>query len=353
MSLLVDIEKKVGDFTLRVKFETVGGVMGLLGASGCGKSMTLGCIAGIITPNQGRIVLDGVTLFDSEKHINLPPQKRNVGVLFQHYALFPNMTVKQNIICGMHGEKNKALQKARLDEILQLLHLEGLEKRRPAQLSGGQAQRVALARILVGKPRLLLLDEPFSALDMHLRGQLQIQMKQLLANFGKDVLLVTHSRDEAYHLCQHIAIMEEGQLLTMKPTKALFADPASIPAARLTGCKNITSARKVGDYEVEATQWGVRLQTAQPVGDDVVAIGIRAHYFSPKSSHNQQKIVYIGEMEEPFEWIIQFRYATQSPDSPDLWWRLPKDRRTDVFPESIGISPSNVLLLYPSPDIHP
>ena len=153
MALSVDIEKKLGNFHLKVKFEAENEVLALLGASGCGKSMTLKCIAGIERPDQGRIILDGVTLFDAEKKIDLPPQKRKVGYLFQQYALFPNMTVEQNIACGVRGKERKTQIVA---EMLRLMELEGMEKKRPHQLSGGQQQRVALARILVNEPEVLL-----------------------------------------------------------------------------------------------------------------------------------------------------------------------------------------------------
>ena len=177
MSLIVDIEKRLSAFTLRAQLEAEGGVVGPLGASGCGKSMTLKCIAGIEKPDSGRIVLDGRTLFDADRHINLPPQQRQVGYLFQNYALFPNMTVRQNILCGLRAQKDRAKREQALSEIVALLQLEGLEDRRPSQISGGQAQRAALARILVSRPKLLMLDEPFSALDSHLRVQLQMQMR--------------------------------------------------------------------------------------------------------------------------------------------------------------------------------
>ena len=349
MSLLVDIRKTCGAFTLNVRFETVDNapaVLGLLGASGCGKSLTLKCIAGVETPDEGRIVLDGVTLFDSHKKIDLPPQKRQVGYLFQDYALFPNMTVRQNILCGLCREPDKARREQEVRRVLALLQLEGLEHRRPHQLSGGQQQRVALARILVNRPRLLLLDEPFSALDSHLRDKLQMELRGLLADFGHDVLLVTHSRDEAYHLCRRVAVLERGNLLSVKATKELFADPGSVAAATLTGCKNIASAHKTGEYEVEVPDWGIRLQTAQPVGDGVKAVGIRAHYFNTKTAQNRYPVEYLGEMEEPFEWIVEFRYKGQRPGTPPVWWRIPKDRRPQTFPRELGAAPVNVLLLY-------
>ena len=155
MSLVVDIEKKLGSFTLHSWFETAGGTMALLGASGCGKSVTLKCIAGIMTPDKGRIVLDGETLFNSEKRIDLTPQQRRVGYLFQQYALFPNMTVAQNILCGVRtGTKEE--RRRRVEEHLRRFRLEGLEKKYPAQLSGGQQQRVALARILASEPRVMV-----------------------------------------------------------------------------------------------------------------------------------------------------------------------------------------------------
>ena len=346
MSLIVDITRQLGAFTLDVQFEAENGVTCLLGASGCGKSFTLKCIAGIEKPDRGYIELDGKVLFDSEKHINLPPQKRQVGYLFQNYALFPNMTVRQNILCGLNREKDRAVKEKRLNEIIRLMQLDGLENHKPAQLSGGQQQRTALARILVNEPRMLMLDEPFSALDAHLRDSLKIELRDMLQEYGREVLMVTHSREEAYNMSRKIAVMDRGKLLGMKDTKELFADPGSVPAAVLTGCKNIAEARKTGEYEVEVPAWGIRLQTARKVGDDLCAVGIRAHYFNVSSQQNRYPITYAEEMEEPFEVILQFRYRDQTPDSPPVWWRLNKEKRPGEFPKEIGIAPANILLLY-------
>ena len=345
MSLIVDIEKRLSAFTLRAQLEAEGGVVGLLGASGCGKSMTLKCIAGIETPDSGHIELDGVTLYDGKRRICLPPQQQHVGYLFQSYALFPNMTVHKNILCGLHGERDRARREDEVARVAQLLQLTDLLERRPNQLSGGQAQRTALARILVSHPRLLMLDEPFSALDSHLRVRLQWELRELLAGLGQSTLLVTHDRNEAYHLCGEIAVMDAGRILAKKPTKALFADPGSVRAAQITGCKNIARARRAGEYELDVPDWGIRLTTALPVPDDVTAVGIRAHYFNPKTGVNSAPVRLVDQMEEPFEWILTFRWENQPDDSPAIWWRVPKDRKPAQFPQMLGISPANVLPL--------
>ena len=227
MSLDVNIEKDLGGFHLSAHFSVENGIVGFLGASGSGKSMTLKCIAGIETPDRGSIVLDGVTLFDSETHVNLPPQKRQVGYLFQNYALYPHMTVRKNILCGLHDVKGRAEREARLREALRLFQLEDIAEHRPSEISGGQAQRVALSRILVNKPKLLMLDEPFSALDSHLRLQLQLELKKTLSAYNGTVLMVTHSRDEAYHMCDAITIVENGTFDSVRATKPLFADPGA------------------------------------------------------------------------------------------------------------------------------
>ena len=278
MSLYVDIEKRLGGFRLRVKVETDGEILALLGASGCGKSMTLKCIAGVETPDRGEIVLNGRTLFDSEKKINLPPQKRRVGYLFQQYALFPNMTAAQNITCALrhlpHGEKS-----ARLAELVKTFRLEGLEHLRPAQLSGGQQQRVALARIFASRPEALLLDEPFSALDSYLRWQLELSLMDTLQSYAGDVLFVSHSRDEVYRLCQSVCVLSGGLAEAKMPVRDLMDAPATRAAALLSGCKNVSRARRAGEYAVECLDWGVTLRTAQQVGEDVTFAGYRAHFF--------------------------------------------------------------------------
>lgn len=243
MSLVVDIEKKLGSFTLHSQFETGSGTMALLGASGCGKSVTLKCIAGIMTPDKGRIVLDGETLFDSEKHIDLPPQQRHVGCLFQQYALFPNMTVSQNIQCGIRTG-SRAEKQQRAAEQIHRFRLEGLEKKYPAQLSGGQQQRVALARILASEPQAILLDEPFSALDSFLKWNLELELKDLLSGFPGPILWVSHDLGECYRNCRTVCVMENGMSTPVTDMETLAHHPATLGTARLAGCRNFLPAHR-------------------------------------------------------------------------------------------------------------
>lgn len=209
MSLSVDIEKKLGAFTLHSKFEAPDETMALLGASGCGKSMTLKCIAGIVTPDRGRIVLGDRVLFDSEKKINLPPQQRKVGYLFQQYALFPNMSVERNILCGIRSG-DKAEKRRVLAEKIRMFRLEGLEKKHPAQLSGGQQQRCAIARAIAVKPSLILADEPTGNLDKK-TGREILQIFRELHQAGNTIVLITHDPKVAQS-AERVIRIEDGQL---------------------------------------------------------------------------------------------------------------------------------------------
>ena len=211
MALLVDIEKCFGQFMLRVRLNAENEVLGLVGKSGCGKSLTLKCIAGIEKPDRGKIMLDGVTLFDSENHVNLTPQKRRTGLLFQNYALFPNMTVQQNIRAGtLRDQQTEKERKRKVLDIMESFGLSDVAGHFPRQLSGGQQQRTALARILVSEPQILMLDEPFSALDSELKFHMEAEVRDVIRRFGKTAIFVSHDRGEAYRLSDRIAMMQDG-----------------------------------------------------------------------------------------------------------------------------------------------
>lgn len=345
MSLSVAIKKRFKGFTLDVAFESGGAPLGILGASGSGKSMTLKCIAGIETPDEGRIVLNGRVLYDSAKKINLRPQKRRVGYLFQSYALFPNMTVEGNIACAIAGER--AEKQKQVAALVARYQLEGLEKRYPAQLSGGQQQRVALARILAYEPEVLLLDEPFSALDAHLKEALQVEMIELLAGYAGDAIMVTHSRDEVYKLCPGLLALENGRVLEMAATREMFANPRRVAVARLTGCKNITPARSLGGGRVQVPGWGCSLTVAGPVPENLSHIGVRAHYFKPAAPGDENAIPVRVEkqIETPFEWDLLLRSSAAAEKQGMLWWKVPKEELPQTLPGHLAVRPGDVLLL--------
>ena len=338
MSIYVDIEKDLGSFVLKAKFEAGNETLALLGPSGCGKSMTLRCIAGILTPDRGKIIVDGVTLFDSEKKINLSPQQRHTGFLFQNYALFPNMTVLKNIQAGAKREKDPAKRADMIRTVMERFDLEPLADRLPHQLSGGQQQRVALARILVSSPRVLMLDEPFSALDSHLRFKLEQEVRQVIRQFGKTVLLVSHDRDEVYRMSDSIAIMDSGKIERIGPRSDVFADPRTRKGAILTGCKNISPIRRNGG-RIIATDWNVELDLPG-LPPDVTAVGIRMKTIRPGPGENSIHCRVAEVIENPFSYTIML-------DTPvPLGWELLKQEWKAIENTEITIHiPNEALLL--------
>lgn len=287
MQLLVDIHKQLASYPLEVKFNLEGQVLGILGGSGSGKSMTLRCIAGLETPNRGRIVVNGRVLFDSTKRINLPIRSRRVGIVFQNYALFPHLTVAQNITYGLQ-DLSGAERQRRLAEQIAKLQLSGLENRYPHHLSGGQQQRVALARALAVEPEVLLLDEPFSALDTYLRHQLQEQLIETLSSYQGVTLFVTHNLEEAYEICEQLLVISEGQAIAYNQKQSIFERPATYTVAQLTGCKNFSKTRAISPTQVEAQDWGCTLKVIEPIPESLAYVGIRAHHLAITNDPNAE-----------------------------------------------------------------
>jgi iron(III) transport system ATP-binding protein len=277
MALYVDIEKKLGSFHLRAKFEVDGETLALLGASGCGKSMTLKCIAGIERPDRGQIILDGETLFDSEKHIDLPPQKRRVGYLFQQYALFPSMTAEQNILCCIRSG-TRAEKKRQLAEAIRLFRLEGLERKLPAQLSGGQQQRVALARAIVIEPDILLMDEPLCNLDAKLRVTMRTSIKKLQRKLGITTIYVTHDQEEALSISDRIAVMRAGKVMQIGGPREIYDNPANMFVANFIGTSCfLDGTAKNGKVRIlDAADVNARVD---PAFADKVKVSVRPEHF--------------------------------------------------------------------------
>ena len=273
MKLHVDIEKKLDNVNLKVKFEQNIGILGFLGESGSGKSITLKCIAGLEKPDCGKIILGEKVLFDSSKKINIPVEERNIGFIFQNYALFPHMNVVQNIGIGI-----KNLDKEEKDRTIQLyidkFNLNGLERRYPWQLSGGQAQRVAIARVLVTNPEILLLDEPFSALDYNLRKNIESELIHILKDFKGKIIFVTHDIEEAYRICDSIAVYSNGISNKVRNTKELFKKPSTLTEAKITGCENISRLKISEGNIIKAIDWGYSYNGK--VEENISYAGIRA-----------------------------------------------------------------------------
>ena len=305
MVLQVSIKKNLRDFVLDVDFTIRDEIFALLGASGCGKSMTLKCIAGIETPDAGKIILNGRTLFDSAKKINLPPQLRRAGYLFQNNALFPNMTVAENILFAAVGTQAEKISK--LKENISRFQLNGLENAYPHELSGGQQQRVALARVLTSHAEILLLDEPFSALDSYLKWQLELELAEIFKIYGA-AILVSHDRGEVYRLADKVAIMNSGKFDAIADKSEVFRNPKTLAATILTGCKNISSARKISADKIFAEDWHLEL-TAKKIPDDLKFVGIRAHYLEYRGAAGENTfLMEVAQViEDTFSYIVMIR----------------------------------------------
>ena len=338
--LKVNVQKKLKEFDLDVNFELKKRRLGILGPSGCGKSMTLKSIAGIIDPDDGIVSLDNgeeTVYFDSNNKINLKPQKRNVGYLFQNYALFPNMTVEENIACGLSKDDDEKI----VSEMIKRFHLGGLEKRYPRQLSGGQQQRVALARILAYGPDVILLDEPFSAMDTFLKEQLRIELINSLKDFDGFSIMVTHDRDEAFQFCDELIVLDKGKIIAKGDTYDIFENPGKVQVARLTGCKNISKIEVIDEYHLKSLDWGVTFEVSEKISPRITHIGIRAHSFhsAEKDDVNVLDTADSTLLEMPFEWEITLANG--------LWWKYDKPIRQHEFeiPKYLKIDPKDIILL--------
>ena len=338
--LKVDIQKKLKEFDLIVDFELKKKRLGILGPSGCGKSMTLKSIAGIVNPDEGIVSLntgEETVYFDSSKKINLKPQKRNVGYLFQNYALFPNMTVEENVAAGLEKDHDEKI----VYDMIKRFHLDGLEKRYPRQLSGGQQQRVALARILAYNPDVILLDEPFSAMDTFLKEQLRIELSNSLNDFDGFSIMVTHDRDEAFQFCDELIVLDEGKIIAKGDTYEIFENPGKVQVARLTGCKNISKVEIIDDFHVKSLDWGEIFEVSEKISPNITHIGIRAHNFSAaeKDDVNAFSTENSKKLEMPFEWQITL------PNG--LWWKYDKaiyEHEFDI-PKYLKVNPIDIILL--------
>jgi len=274
----LDITHALNPYTLRVKLQVGPELVALFGPSGAGKSMTLQAIAGLLQPDEGYIHLNNTPLFDSQHGLNLPPQRRQVGYLMQDYLLFPHLSVAENIGYGLHHQP-KSVQQQAVGHMLDLIQLTDFAQHHPHQLSGGQKQRVALARALVTQPKILLLDEPFSALDRGTRAELRQELKRWHHDLKIPILLVTHDLAEANLLADRIAVYQQGQVLQIASPAEIMHRPKSLPVARLMGTENFFVAKVTAikpDVLVVMTD-GLRLETSAYPLEGKIEVGQTVH----------------------------------------------------------------------------
>lgn len=317
MELDVKIEKELRNFTLRADFSLRDEVFALLGASGCGKSMTLKCIAGLERPDRGRIVLDGEVLFDSEQGIDLPPQKRRVGYLFQNFALFPNMTIADNIRFVARGTRQ---------------------------------QRAALARILASDAKILLLDEPFSALDHYLKWKLELELREVLRAYDSAALLVSHDRGEVYRMASRAAVIDRGQMQAVHTRDELFENPSTLAATLLTGCKNVSKAERLDAHHIRAEDWQLTLNVTDGEPQCVAYAGLRAHFLEYREgAENPQNNIFSMEVtdviEDTFSYLVMIRRAGH--EAASIRWELPKEewRAIEAPRLSVYFPPEKIMLM--------
>jgi molybdate ABC transporter permease protein len=347
------IERRLEGFQLRVSLTAGNGAVGLLGPSGSGKSLTMRAIAGVSTPDKGRIVLNGRVLFDSAAGINVPAAQRRIGVVFQDYALFPHLTVAENVGFGFRGLTAKE-RRARVERLLASMHLTELAHRFPRELSGGQCQRVAIARCMAMEPDALLLDEPFAALDPHLRRQTEEQLRETLASFNGAVVFVTHDMEEAFRFCTDLLVLAGGNVIASGPRQQLWDRPGTVAAARLTGCKNIVTATPCGLDRIVVPAWDCELTTAIHPTALLTHVGYRSHQMLFKSTGedvNAFPCWLVSTSEAPHEMTLYLRLhsAPQPGDPAHLQADIPKEiwhiLRTRPQPWHIQLHPARVLLL--------
>jgi len=356
MALDVQIEKQLPDFQLNVAFSASETPLSILGPSGAGKTMLLRCIAGLEQPGRGRVSLHDRVLFDSDQRIQVPARRRRIGMLFQHYALFPHRTVAENITFGLQ-DLSREEKAARLSTLIARTHLEGLAGRYPRVLSGGEQQRTALARALAIDPEALLLDEPLSSLDTHLRSQVEAQLQETFAAYRRPTLLVTHNIEEAYRLGEQLLVLSRGKVAAFGPKEEVFRHPPTREVAQLTGCKNFSRATKNADGSIEALDWNCRLRVEQSISKPPAFLGIRAHHIdfleatpAGAPSENVLPCWLVRASETPFRITLYLSLSQPKADisSYDLQAEVFKEKwqrfRSFPYPWHVRLSPDALFL---------
>ncbi|WP_416148408.1 sulfate/molybdate ABC transporter ATP-binding protein [Salipaludibacillus sp. HK11] len=320
----VNIQNTLSSFDLNIQFKAERGITAILGPSGCGKTMTLQSLAGIIKPDSGVISMDGQTWFDKAQQVFWKPQKRQVGYLFQNYALFPHLTVEQNIAFGLKGMVKQEIDQ-KVSKWLNIMQMDGFKDRYPAKMSGGQQQRVALARSMITEPQLLLLDEPFSALDQHIRHSLEADLRNIIDDtFHGVVLFVTHNIEEAYRMSDSIMLFNEGEVIQKGSRKEILQHPQSKKAAEIVGCENVvridSHKQNQDDFELTIGD-GERLFVIgkEQTNDTPKYVGIHNHHMIVSSQQTSGENVKRAKVRQIIEGVT---YTIMIVEFASFRWRV-------------------------------
>ncbi len=318
-------------FVLDVAFHTTAGVTVLFGPSGAGKSLTLRAIAGLFRPHAGRVVVQGDTWLDTQQNVWIPPQRRKVGYVPQHYGLFPHLTVRENIAFGLRRWPSHQ-RTARVEELLTVMHLRELANRYPRELSGGQQQRVALARALAPRPHVLLLDEALGALDPVLREQLREEVRQIQRRYAIPVILITHDVHEMAAMADKVVAMHHGRVIQVAPPEEIFRRPATPALARAVGMRNLlTGTIRHHTEDITEIVWAggtLKVPRVPYPPHTPVQFGIRPEDVvfvredrPLKAAHNVLTTVIVGVHPAAFDYIITLQLVNNA--SVHLYARLP------------------------------
>ncbi len=317
MDLSVSVKSNLDNFQLNMSFETNSKRIGILGESGSGKSMLLKYIAGIFSPDEGKIMLNGEYILNSEEKINIKPQDRDVAYMFQNYALFPNMTVRENIEIVIEGSKED--KRTRANHLMNKFCIDNLSEKKPGELSGGQQQRVALARIMAYGPKVILLDEPFSALDGNLKEKMQVELEEMLNDYDGIVIMVSHSKTEIFKFSDEVLVINHGEIIEHGNTRELFMSPNTREGARMTGIRNILEASVDEDLVLHVPEWKLKipLEEGFSTRENIKYIAVRGKFLKILEDDEKGENPINIEVESIYEDMEEFKvfFAIRGDDN--------------------------------------